>query len=40
MIDDFHKEIIQDTSEHGVHFALSTMPREYVDDTYVGPMER
>ena len=40
MIGDSHKEIIHNTSEHGVHFPLSSMPGEYVEDTYAGPMER
>jgi predicted dehydrogenase len=40
MIDDTHKEIIYNTSEHGVQFPLSTMPGEYVEDMYAGPMER
>ena len=40
MIDDTHKDIVHNTSTDGVHFPLSTMPGEYVEATYAGPMER
>ena len=40
MIDDTHKEIVHNTSTDGVQFPLSTMPGEYVESTYAGPMER
>ncbi len=40
MIDDTHKEILHNTSESGMQFPLSTMPGEYVESTYAGPMER
>ncbi len=40
MIDDTHKDIVHNTSDAGVRFPLSTMPGEYVESTYAGPMER
>jgi scyllo-inositol 2-dehydrogenase (NAD+) len=40
LIDASHKEIVLNTMEHGVQFPLSSMPGEYVDHVYAGPMER
>lgn len=40
LIDASHKEIVLNTVEKGVQFPLSTMPGEYVDHVYAGPMER
>jgi len=40
LIDASHKDIVLNTMEHGVQFPLSTMPGEYVDHVYAGPMER
>jgi predicted dehydrogenase len=40
IIDASHKDIILNTMENGVQFPLSTMPGEYVDHVYAGPMER
>ncbi len=40
MIDDSHREVVHNTSANGVRFPLSTMPGEYVEDAYAGPMER
>ncbi len=35
-----HRDIVVNTVENGVQFPLSTMPGEYVDHMYAGPMER
>ena len=40
IIDASHKDIILNTLSDGVQFPLSTMPGEYVDHVYAGPMER
>ncbi len=40
IIDDSHKDIVLNTVDRGVEFPLSTMPGEYVDHVYAGPMER
>ncbi len=40
IMDASHKDIILNTMEEGVQFPLSTMPGEYVDHVYAGPMER
>ncbi|MGA7270544.1 MAG: Gfo/Idh/MocA family oxidoreductase [Acidimicrobiia bacterium] len=40
MMDASHKDIIRHTMKNGVEFPLSTMPGEYVDHVYAGPMER
>ena len=40
LMDASHKDIVLNTMEHGVQFPLSTMPGEYVDHVYAGPMER
>jgi predicted dehydrogenase len=40
LMDASHKDIIMNTMEDGVRFPLSTMPGEYVDHVYAGPMER
>ncbi len=40
LMDASHKDIILNTMENGVQFPLSTMPGEYVDHVYAGPMER
>ncbi len=39
-IDDTHRDIVVNTMDKGVEFPLSTMPGEYVGETYAGPMER
>ncbi|HEX9855585.1 MAG TPA: Gfo/Idh/MocA family oxidoreductase [Acidimicrobiia bacterium] len=38
--DDSHRDVVLNTVENGVVFPLSTMPGEYVDHVYAGPMER
>jgi predicted dehydrogenase len=40
LMDDSHKDIILNTMSDGVVFPLSTMPGEFVDHVYAGPMER
>ena len=40
MMDASHKDIVLNTMREGVRFPLSTMPGEYVDHVYAGPMER
>jgi predicted dehydrogenase len=40
IMDASHKDIILNTMSDGVQFPLSTMPGEYVDHVYAGPMER
>jgi scyllo-inositol 2-dehydrogenase (NAD+) len=40
MMDASHKDIVLNTMKDGVQFPLSTMPGEYVDHVYAGPMER
>ncbi len=40
IMDASHKDIVLNTMRDGVRFPLSTMPGEYVDHVYAGPMER
>lgn len=40
IMDASHKDIVLNTMSDGVRFPLSTMPGEYVDHVYAGPMER
>lgn len=40
LMDDSHKDIVLTTMTDGVVFPLSTMPGEFVDHVYAGPMER
>jgi scyllo-inositol 2-dehydrogenase (NAD+) len=40
MMDATHKDIVMHTMSDGTRFPLSTMPGEYVDHVYAGPMER
>ncbi|HKX76033.1 MAG TPA: Gfo/Idh/MocA family oxidoreductase [Acidimicrobiia bacterium] len=40
LMDASHRDIVLTTMEKGIHFPLSTMPGEYVDHVYAGPMER
>ena len=40
LMDASHKDIILNTMSHGVQFPVSTMPGEYVDHVFAGPMER
>jgi predicted dehydrogenase len=38
MVDDSHKDVLLNTTKRGMQLPLSTMPGEYVDHTYAGPM--
>ncbi len=40
IMDATHKDIILNTMKDGIQFPLSTMPGEFVDHVYAGPMER
>jgi len=40
VLDATHRDIVLNTVEAGVQFPLATMPGEYVDHVYAGPMER
>ena len=40
LMDGSYKDIIFNTMSNGVQFPLSTMPGEFVDHVYAGPMER
>ncbi|MGI9586512.1 MAG: Gfo/Idh/MocA family protein, partial [Acidimicrobiia bacterium] len=40
LMDASHKDIIFNTMSDGLQFPLSTMPGEFVDHVYAGPMER
>lgn len=40
IMDATHKDIVLHTMKDGTQFPLSTMPGEYVDHVYAGPMER
>lgn len=40
LADASHRDIVLNTVANGVWFPLSTMPGEYVDHVYAGPMER
>ena len=40
LMDDSHRDITMTTMSDGVVFPLSTMPGEFVDHVYAGPMER
>jgi predicted dehydrogenase len=38
MVDDSHKDVVVNTVKKGMQLPMSTMPGEYVDHTYAGPM--
>jgi predicted dehydrogenase len=40
LADASHRDIVLNTVAQGVQFPLSTMPGEFVDHVYAGPMER
>jgi scyllo-inositol 2-dehydrogenase (NAD+) len=40
LMDASHKDIVLNTTHRGLEFPLSTMPGEFVDHVYAGPMER
>ena len=40
LVDASHRDVVVNTVARGVQFPMSTMPGEYVDHVYAGPMER
>ena len=38
MVDDSHRDVVLNTMAHGMQLPMSTMPGEFVDHTYAGPM--
>jgi predicted dehydrogenase len=40
LIDDSHRDVILNTMQSGIRLPMSSMPGEFVDHTYAGPMER
>jgi predicted dehydrogenase len=40
MVDDSHRDVMLSTMQHGMRLPMSSMPGEFVDHTYAGPMER
>jgi scyllo-inositol 2-dehydrogenase (NAD+) len=38
MVDDSHKDVVVNTVRKGMQLPMSTMPGEFVDHTYAGPM--
>jgi scyllo-inositol 2-dehydrogenase (NAD+) len=38
MVDDSHKDVVVNTVKKGMQLPMSTMPGEFVDHTYAGPM--
>ena len=38
MVDDSHRDVVLNTTKHGMQLPLSTMPGEYVEHTYAGAM--
>ncbi|MPZ54593.1 MAG: gfo/Idh/MocA family oxidoreductase [Acidimicrobiia bacterium] len=40
LLDASHKDIVMNTMSNGIQFPISTMPGEFVDHVYAGPMER
>jgi predicted dehydrogenase len=38
MVDDSHKDVVVNTVKNGMQLPMSTMPGEFVDHTYAGPM--
>jgi scyllo-inositol 2-dehydrogenase (NAD+) len=40
MVDDSHRDVVVSTMQNGMRLPMSSMPGEFVDHTYAGPMER
>jgi scyllo-inositol 2-dehydrogenase (NAD+) len=40
MVDDTHRDVYATTMQKGIQFPISSMPGEFVNHTYAGPMER
>jgi predicted dehydrogenase len=39
LVDDSHREVVLNTMQHGMRLPLSSMPGEFVDHAYAGPMK-
>jgi predicted dehydrogenase len=39
LVDDGHRDVVLNTLQHGMRLPLSSMPGEFVDHTYAGPMK-
>jgi scyllo-inositol 2-dehydrogenase (NAD+) len=39
-VDDSHRDVMLSTMQNGMRLPMSSMPGEFVDHTYAGPMER
>ena len=39
MVDDSHRDVVLNTMKDGMRLPMSTMPGEFVDHAYAGPME-
>ncbi len=39
MVDDSHRDVILNTMKHGMHLPMSSMPGEFVEHSYAGPMK-
>lgn len=40
LVDDTHRDVMVNTMKHGMQLPMSSMPGEFVNHTYAGPMER
>jgi scyllo-inositol 2-dehydrogenase (NAD+) len=40
MVDDSHRDVVLNTMKEGMQLPMSSMPGEFVNHTYAGPMER
>jgi scyllo-inositol 2-dehydrogenase (NAD+) len=40
MVDDSHRDVMVNTMKDGIRLPMSSMPGEFVDHTFAGPMER
>jgi scyllo-inositol 2-dehydrogenase (NAD+) len=39
LVDDTHRDVVLNTLQHGMRLPISSMPGEFVDHTYAGPMK-
>lgn len=39
LVDDSHRDVVLNTMQHGMRLPMSSMPGEFVDHTYAGPMK-
>jgi scyllo-inositol 2-dehydrogenase (NAD+) len=40
LVDDSHRDVVMNTMKDGMRLPMSSMPGEFVDHAYAGPMER